>query len=419
MTDLYHFAAVAGAVVIAFILVSKRVKGLPLSAPLLAVAAGVVAGPEVLAVVHPSGLGEPIPLLIEAARLTVGINLMATALRLTRGDLRRLWAPAAVLLTAGMVMMAAISGGLAWAVAGAGVLVAAMLGASLAPTDPVLANTIVTGGLAKANLPRRVRSALTLESGINDGLAYPLVMLPLALMQGASSTGEAVGRWLVDDVLIAIGFGAAAGWALGWLAARALVAAQRRDLVGRYSLLAFAVALSVGVLYGVHAFGGDGLLAVFVAGLAFGFHLPDGEQEEMESLQEGIGKLFTLPVFVLFGTALPWAAWAREGGAMLAAFAVAVLLLRRLPRWLLLWPALRRWFAPRDGLFLGWFGPIGVAPLFYITDTHHKTQEPLLWAAGSMVILASVIAHAATSAAFTRAYGRRARAACDPEIHND
>ena len=109
-------------------------------------------------------------ILEQASRLSLGVALMASALRVKRRDLRRLWKSAAVLLAGGMLLMWLFSGLIAYGVFGFSAAAAFLIGAIITPTDPVIAGSLVTGKLAEANIPQRLRYLITLEAGANDGL---------------------------------------------------------------------------------------------------------------------------------------------------------------------------------------------------------------------------------------------------------
>ena len=131
-------------------------------------------------------------------------------------------------------------------------------------------------------------------------------------------------------------------------------------------------------------------------------------EEEQERVQESISRFFDLPVFVLLGMALPWGEWLALGWAG-PVLALAVLLLRRLPILLALNPLIEGTRGRRDALFLGWFGPIGAAALYYATFSLRETGVEEAWTVGSLVIVASVFAHGLTATPFARLYGRQAK----------
>lgn len=401
--------AIAGSVDILCGLASARLESLPISKPLIALLIGIVAGPELLHALKPHDWPQAHTILKEAARFSLAISVVGIALRTPREDYLRLLRPVGLLLTVGMIVMWLVSAGLAWALLGLSPLMALLLGAIVAPTDPVVASSIVTGGLAKRSLPDRLRSTLSIESGANDGLAYLIVLLPIVLV-GQASPSAALGRWLVDVLLIGVVLALAVGLVIGYLVAMALHRADKIGWVERHSLLGLSVALSLVVVTVAKLLGSDGILAAFASGVAFNFGVDRSEDFEDQNVQEAIVKLFNLPVFVIFGAMLPWRAWFGLGWTALA-FAVAILVLRR-PLALL---ATGRWKAPRlareDAVFLGWFGPVGVAAIYYALHAEERLHDPAHWHVASLVVAVSVLAHGVTSAPGLAAYRRASRAA--------
>lgn len=402
MDQLATALTVVGATVLLIGLFSQRLKKSPFQEPLISTAVGILVGPYVLGWLDIAQWGNEHRLLERAAQITLAISLMAVALRLSAADLRGLWRPVTWLLTVGMIGMWLMSSVSAGALLGLPLWSAALLGAVVTPTDPVVASSIVTGKFAESHLPRRIRSGLSLESGANDGLAYLFVMLAVLTLSPAD---EPWATWLIDvvaqGVLLAIAMGAAIGFAAG----RILYWAHARDLIESYSLLTFTVTLSLFTLGAASLVHADALISVFVAGLVFNLSTDTGDKHREERIQESVSKLFTLPMFAIFGLAVPFAQWGRFGWS-LAGFVAAILILRRLPVVAVLFPALRATFARRDAAFLGWFGPIGVAAIYYAALAAERTGDPLVWEAASAVIVASILVHGLTSAPLTRLHAR-------------
>ncbi|MBN1240910.1 MAG: cation:proton antiporter [Gammaproteobacteria bacterium] len=397
---------VVAATVLVVGLFSQALKRTPLQEPLLGVAVGIAVGPHGIGWLDVSAWGNPHELLEQTAHVTLAIGLMAVALRISSDDLRRYARPAAWLLTLGMLGMwltSSLAAGWLLDLPPSGAL---LLGAVLTPTDPVVASTIVTGKFAHQHLPRRIRSFLSLESGANDGLAYLFVLLPILLIGGVDSPPR---DWLVQALLRGVVVAALLGAAIGFGAGKILHRAHKGGLIESYSFLTFTTTLSLFTLGAASLLRADALISVFVAGLTFNLSTDTGERHEEERIQESMSKLFTLPMFVLFGLAAPLDDWARLG-APLAALAAAVLLLRRLPVVGLLYPALRRDYAGSDIAFIGWFGPLGIAAVYYSTYAVNETGQTSLWTAASAVIAASILAHGVTAAPLTRLYSRRNRA---------
>lgn len=332
---------------------------------------------------------------------------MGVALRIPWGFMKREWRSVALVVVGAMVGMWAISSLIAALVLGLALWPALLLGAVVTPTDPIAASSVVTGAVAEKNIPDRLRYLLSSESGLNDGLAYLFVILPLLLLEGVE---RLVTVWLRDTLLWDVGGAVLLGGVIGYGGGRVARWAEDTGVMERASYLAFTVALALTVLGAVRLMGSDGLLAVFVAGVLFDAVVSVEERTEEKRVVEALDRFFGLPIFALLGLAIPWQEWAALGWSGVA-FAVAVLLFRRLPAILALAPAVKLLPHRRDTLFLGWFGPVGVAALFYAVLVLRRIGLEEVWAAGSLAITASVVIHGLTATPFTRWYGRHAAAA--------
>ena len=412
--DLDIVLALLGATLLVLGVLSRVIVRLWLSPVLLAVLVGVAAGPELLGVL-PDEVSGSRPLLEEVARLTLAIALVGAGLQLTREDLRRTARPAALLLTAGMAGMWALTGLGAWLLLDVPFWAAFLLGAILTPTDPVVASALVSSPLAKGLLPRRVRSTLQLESAANDGLALPFVLLA-ALMLTEGSAG--LPAW-AGEALLGVGVGLAGGAALGFAASRLVRFADAGEEAENRALLGTGLALALLVVGLVHLLEGSGVLGAFAAGLAFSLPLERRRRQELEEVQEAVLRFFVLPVFVLFGASLPFSGWADLGWGG-PAFAAWVLLLRRPP---VVAAVLRATDLPfRSTAFLAWFGPIGVAAIFYATfaERYAFASYETVWAAATLGICASIVAHVVTSTpAVLRHAGRPATETLRRPLHPD
>jgi sodium/hydrogen antiporter len=397
-------AAVGGLLLLLGLLGGLLKERTPVSEPLIALLAGVLIGPAVLGLLDLAALGNQTLILEEAALVTLGVALVGVALRLPIGYSSSNWRLLFVLLGIVMPLMWIVGGLLAYLILGVPLWVAVLIGAIVTPTDPVVASSIVAGGVAERNLPARLRHAISSESGFNDGLALPFVVLPVLVL--TEPPGEVLGHWLTHTVLLEIVGGAALATLMGYLAGKTLRWAEREETMERTSLLTISLALSLTVLGVTELLHLNGVLAAFVAGIVFNFAGASDAKESQEEIQEAISRFFDLPIFVLLGMALPWQGWLDLGwrGPLLV---VAVLVLRRLPTVL----ALRPLLGPlrgraRDVLFLGWFGPIGAAALYYATFSSRETGIEEAWVVGSLIICASVVIHGVSATPLTKLYGR-------------
>ena len=370
---------------------SAKMRRLPISEPLLGLAAGVVIGPQVLDVLRMPLITAEHSLLHEVSRILLAVSVMAVALRYPIGDVKRCWRPVTVLLVVAMPVMAVVTAALGWWLLSIPVATAALLGAALCPTDPVLASSAVTGEDAERDLPARDRQVLSLESGANDGLALPLVLAAIAIA-GGMGAGAAI-RESLWQVFGAVVVGAVIGWAGGW----ALRWGDEYGATDAGPALFFTVVLALGILGVAGLMHTDGVLAVFVGGLVFNIVGTGRERAAAVPIDEAINRFAVLPLFVLLGVALPWHSWL-EIGWPAAALALGVLLLRRIPILLVLRRPLG--MQTRDALYLGWFGPVGVSALFYLTlEADRIGVDETVLAAGTLVLVASTVAFGLTGVA--------------------
>ena len=173
------------------------------------------------------------------------------------------------------------------------------------------------------------------------------------------------------------------------------------------SLLTVTISLALATTAGVRLLGGDEILAAFVAGAVLNnSHRKAKVEEHHERFSEALGRFFDLPVMILFGAAIPWRAWIGLGWWGLA-FAVGILLFRRMPAWFVL-GALDAVDAPRSAAPHSPDGSdrSGAAALFYAMMIQDETGSSALWPAISLAIGASVLAHGVTSTPLTRLFGR-------------
>lgn len=403
----YTLLAVGMAIVLLLDLASRWIRSSSLSEPIIALVLGVVISPDPgIGFIDLAQVGEPKKILEYVAQITLAIGLMGVALRIPPFYTIKFRRTLAVVLLLGMPLMWLSASAVAYLVFSIPVSVALLIGAVITPTDPVVSTSIVTGHTAEACLTRRLRHALSAESGFNDGLAFPFVALGILLLSNKSNP-EVMNEWLRVAWLLKTLMAVALGGMLGYAAAKLLHLAERFEGLEIDSFLSYALALSLLAFAGAELVGANGILAVFIAGIAFSFKARAGERVQEENIQEAVNRFFTLPIFLLIGLALPWAEWVELGWSGIL-FAIGVLLFRRFPVWMLLSgfsPGLRR----REMAFAGWFGPVGIAALYYALHAEKETGNALVWPLATLVICTSVVAHGFTAAPFSRVLKRVAR----------
>ncbi len=395
---------IIGGTVMALGLISNLLARTILMEPTIALFIGILCGPEVLGFVDPSSWGLPQFVVIEyVARLTLGIGLVAVALRIPKGFPIQNWRAMTVLVGPGMLLMWLSSSFLVYLILGLPFWLAVLTGAVITPTDPIVASSIVTGPVAEENLPQHMRHAISFESGANDGLAYLFVFLPVLFL--TLPAGEALTAWLARVVLWELGFALVFGAAAGYTAGKLMVYAKARKLMERHSLLAHTLALSLFVLGASKLLQSDEIVAVFVAGIIFDEVVSSSDQAEEERVQEAVNRFFSLPIFILLGTVIPWAGWFQLGWSGLV-LVIAVLFLRRLPALLLLRPLLPGLESWKDALIVGWFGPIAIGALYYAGVIHRHVEGDQVWVIATLVICASTVVHGMSAAPLSLLYGR-------------
>ncbi|MGA4602438.1 cation:proton antiporter, partial [Ectopseudomonas hydrolytica] len=256
MQQLYLGLMAATAIVLLLGLLSRPLKRYGLAAPFLALLGGVLLGPQMLGLLQPDGWGRTQLLLEKAAQLSLAIGLMSVALRLPAGYIPQHWRSLAVLVGLALPLMCLSAALPLYWLFDLSPLLALLIGAVVCPTDPIVATSVVTGEIAERDLDEPLRNLISAESGLNDGLALPLVMLPLLLL--GLSPLEAGRQWLVTVVLWEIGGAVLFGLLLGLLAGRLLRLAERMRFIEQPSFMSYTVALSLLALAGAELLHTDG-----------------------------------------------------------------------------------------------------------------------------------------------------------------
>ena len=262
MDTVVAWCLIVGVLLITIGLTDTWRQEMPVCASAIYLLAGYLLGPEVSGFLD-LRLGTHAALLERLAEAAVLISLFAVGLRLRAPLRERLWRTPLVLATVAMVVTIALMTGLGLSL-GLSLGSAVLLAAVLAPTDPVLASEVQ---VQHASDRDRLRFSLTGEGGLNDGAAFPFVMLGLGLL-GLHELGQGGWRWWGVDVAWAVSGGVAIGWALGFAFSRAVVylRREREQALGMESFLTLGlIAVAYGAALVVEAYG---FLAVFFAGLA-------------------------------------------------------------------------------------------------------------------------------------------------------
>jgi len=379
-------------VLFAWGLFSARLGRADLSAPIVFVTVGLLLS-EVLHVVEPDVSQESVKLLAEVTLVWV---LFADASRVRLRDLRGDIGLYTRLLAVGLPLTIAAGALLAaWLFDGIGVWLALLIGAALAPTDAALGAAVMTNPA----VPERVRRVLNVESGLNDGIATPVVMVAIAGAAAAEGIqGQGLGGALID---LAIGVGVGIG--IGLSGGQAMRMARRRgwaseDFTGP-AVLALAMAAYAGCLW----LDGNGFVAAFVAGLAFGNVAGRGGVKEVFYVEQTAG-LVSLLTWLIFGAVAVPVVVEQTDWQVLAYAVLSLTVVRMLPVGLALLGAK---LPMRTVAFIGWFGPRGLASIIFaviaLEELHTEADRAV--AVIGITVLLSVFAHGLSAQPLASRYG--------------
>src|SRR6187549_3811199 len=261
--EIVAWSAVVGLLLIVMALGDSLLARLPLSTSMLYIAVGAAVSPLWLGWTSLAA-GTQTKALEQLAEIVVLLSLFGSGLKMSAGLRDGRWLLPLRLAILSMLVTVALVAGVGMLALGLPLGAAILLGGILARTDPVRASDVQ---VAEPGDRDRLRFALTGEAGLNDGTAFPLVLLGLGLL-GLHDLGQSGWRWVAIDVLWAVAVGIGVGAALGTLVGRFVLYLRRthKEAVGLDNFLALGL---IGLAYGVAQLAnGLGFLAVFAAGVA-------------------------------------------------------------------------------------------------------------------------------------------------------
>ena len=377
---------------------------LPLSLPMACVAAGyglfwLVGGP------YPLPLEYPV-LAERLTELVVIVALTGAGLKLDRPFGWRSWGLTWRMLGVAMPLSILGIGLVGWGL-GLGLAGCLLLGAMMAPTDPVLASDVQVGP-PQTGEEDEVRFTLTAEAGLNDGLAFPFVNLAILAALGAGLSGPALGGWVIEDVVWKLAAGALVGLgmgrALGWLTFRV----PNRTGLSRTGDGFVALGITF-LAYGVTELAhGYGFLAVFVCALALrASERQHAYHEKLHDFADQTERLLMMVILVLFGGAIAGGLLAGVGWQEVAAAGVILLVVRPVAGMLSLMGARR---PSHERLAIAFFGIRGLGSFYYAAYALNHApfaEAERLWAVLGLTVLFSIVLHGTTVTPVIRHLDRR------------
>jgi NhaP-type Na+/H+ or K+/H+ antiporter len=394
----YPVIIFAALVTFTYGLVSRLSERSPVTAPMVFAAIGIIAGPLALDLFEVNVTATIVRLMAEVALVLI---LFVDASTVDLRSLRTYGGIPGRLLGVGLPLTMALGFLVAAFLPGYQSLwLAGLVALILSPTDAALGQAVV----ASKRLPVRIRQAINVESGLNDGIALPPIFMCLAALAAGEHPGAHSGSWgsfLLRQLTLGPLAGILIGWCGGWLVDMAgrrgwMQSTFQRLVAGSLAVLAFAGAESV------H---GNGFIAAYCAGLFLGTRTPD-IRERIQEFGEAEGQQLALFVFLLFGLSLVPAAVPYWDAAALVYALLSLTVIRMVPVVLCLrgvdMDAAGKWF-------IAWFGPRGIASVLYVliavSQIGFKGHERAFAIIGLTVLL-SIFLHGLSAVPLTGLYAR-------------
>ena len=396
---MYQNAAILAAFLLVYSTVAGRVERSWVSGPIVFTAVGFVLGPYGLAMLQ---LNLGAAGLRSLAELTLAMVLFTDAANADFDIVRRNLGLPGRLLLIGLPLTIALGFVLAAIVLPSlDILEMALLAALLAPTDAALGKPVVSNPAT----PAVMRESLNLESGLNDGICVPIVVLLLGLAVGTQIEGEPivhVARIVAEE----IGIGLAVGLALTWSTTLMLRFAQTNGWISEHWVEIPIVALAAACFAVAQAAGGSGFIACFTGGLLLSALRASHEHELLRGA-ESTGGTLALLTWVVFGAIAVSHMIDRLTWPALLYAVLSLTVIRIFPVFLCL---AGTGMSAVEKLFIGWFGPRGLATIVFgiiVFDEKLPGKDTIVVAAGCTVLL-SVIAHGITANPLVRAMAEHA-----------
>lgn len=276
---------------------------------------------------------------------------------------------------------------------------ALLTAAVLTPTDAALGQSVVSN----PKVPVRLSQTINVESGLNDGLVLPFVLLGAVL--AATGMNEQGTDGLASAAIIQLILGPVVGIFIGWFVAKGLDFAENRNWVMESAQGVVFLATAFGCYLGAELVGGNGFIAAFVGGAVFG-NTYQHDLHFISEFMEGTGQILTMAAFLVFGAIMLPDGIAHVTSTALLIAILFLTIVRIIPIWISLTGTS---LAMKEKLFLGWFGPRGLASILFtlimMAEFEFPNEEEFL-ACVSMTVFISVVLHGISATFFANRIGR-------------
>ena len=395
---MYIELAIFALFVFCYTLIAGRLERAPVSGPIMFVASGFLMGPMMLGWFDGSVSRTEMRML---ADLTLAVILFVDAANANLTVLKRQFQiPARMLFLGlpGVIVLGTLTAAVLFD--NLSLLEAAILGTMLAATDAALGKAVITN----QSVPTQIREGLNFESGLNDGLCVPilLVLVALAIAGGSEAGGtqhavHLVIKELGIGLLVGLGLTAAAAWAMRWCRDQGwLTEIWKQVTVVALAIACFAVAQSL------H---GSGYIAAFVGGLLFGF-MAKKATHRLVLASEGLAETLALLTWFVFGAAVIGRYIELFTWEMLVYAVLSLTVIRMLPIFVSLTGTGQ---SPESKVFLGWFGPRGLASIVFGIIVLEKgvAESQFIAAVVAVTVILSLVAHGVSANPLARLMGQK------------
>jgi NhaP-type Na+/H+ or K+/H+ antiporter len=397
----YQTMAVIAGFAFAYSIVAARLESTPISGALVFVVFGAACSSSGLGLIDIALDGE---MLRQLAEFTLALVLFSDSANANLGVLARHKGIPSRLLLVGLPLTILLGFVVGFALLGdLGMFEVALLATMLAPTDAALGKAVVSN----TAVPQAVREGLNVESGLNDGICVPVLFVFLALAAG-SVTGDQTLSLMIRLPAEEIGIGAIVGVVCAVVGVYAMrFCIDRNWLTGTWLQIP-VIALALLCFAAAQWIGGSGFIAAFVGGMVFGKLAGDRKERVLEAA-EGAGDALALITWVAFGAAVVAPAITSATWPVVLYAVLSLTVVRMLPVFLCL---LGTKSQPDTRLFVGWFGPRGLASIVFIVIVagEHLPGQSTLAQTVAWTIMLSVLAHGLTANPLAAAFAARIKA---------
>lgn len=397
--DDHHIILIIALIILSYGYISKLLARFNISGPMAFTGLGLLLSPLGFHLTSIEINAEFVTILVEVALVLV---LFADAALLDLKLLRQSWKIPARLLFIGLPITILLSVAVGYYFfPDQAILYLLLLALLLAPTDAALGKAVVSDPI----VPQQIRASINVESGLNDGFVFPLVIMVVAMIvSGLSGANDSGWVWYVVKQIM---FGALVGGLVGYLGAKCSIKSVEKNWIEENYQNLIPIALALFAFYLAEVFSGNGFIAAFFAGLYAG-NTSKASREHIEKFAESEGELLVLISFFIFGLAfvpvsLPYVTWP----IFIYAF-LSLTVFRVLP---VIISLLGSKLDFSSMVFIGWFGPRGIASILYVLIVANQLGGiagfESIFAVVTVTVLMSIVAHGFSAQPLANIYAKK------------